>query len=325
MPDATLFQAAQKGELVTAAQVRAQAERLLADPRAREAVAHIVRQWLSLEQMDDMDKITAVFPDWNPALGPSMRKEVEAFVADAFWGTPGTLAALYTGTRTFISADLAKLYGVGAPAGTALAPTQLDPTRRSGLLTLVGVLAANAANDQTSPTLRGAFVRTRVLCGELPPPPPDVNNQRPPRSAVATTRERVNQHAADPSCAGCHVLIDPIGFGLERYDAIGKYRDTENGKPVDDSGEVAGTSIGKFTGAIELGTKIAASAEAARCLGEQLFRAALGRAAGPDDAATLDAIGRVVAEPAPAALKRSLLAVLASDAFLLHTSPGGRP
>jgi hypothetical protein len=325
MPDAVLFAAAQKNELVTADAVRAHAERMLMDPLAGPAVARIFQQWMSLEQMDELDKLIAVFPDWSPALGPLMRKEVEAYLADAFWGTPGTFAALYTGTRTFINADLGKLYGTSAPAGTTLQAVQLDASRRAGLMTLAGVLAAHASNDSTSPTLRGAFVRTRVLCGDLPPPPPNVNNQRPPASAATTTRERADQHARDPACSGCHAVIDPIGYGFERYDGIGKHRTMESGKAIDDAGEVSGTSIGKFSGALDLARKVAASPEAARCYAEQLYRAALGRRVGVADASALDAIGKVAADPAPGALKRALVAVLAADAFMLHTSPGGRP
>jgi hypothetical protein len=326
MPDAALADAASRNALSSAMAVRQQAERMLADPRAKTTLANVLRQWLALEEVDHMDKISTAFPDWKATLPPLMRREVDAFLDNAFWGPDGNMAALYTGTQSFINQDLAKLYGASA-TGAAFQPVQLDATRRSGLLTLVGILGANAGNDATSPTLRGAFVRARVLCGNLPPPPPSVNNQRPPPTPTTTARQRVNQHAADPSCSGCHALIDPIGFGFEKYDGIGKYRETEAGKPVDDSGEVIASSIGRFQGALELTRKVAQSPEASRCVSQVLYRAALGRIESEADGAALDALAASLAGPGIGTLRGLLAGVTQTDGFLYLTKPanGGRP
>lgn len=320
MPDAALFEAAAANRLITPAAVAAEAQRLIESPRAKAAVAHVLRQWLDLDEIDRMEKLTTAFPEWRPALAPLMRREVDVFLENAFFGPEGTLQALYTSPRTTISRELAPLYGVPATAG----PVALDPTKRAGLLTLLGTLSVHAANDDTSPTLRGAFVRARLLCGELPPPPPSVNNQRPPLSTVKTTRERVNQHAADPSCAGCHVLIDPIGFGFETFDGIGKRRETENGKPIDDSGEVVNTSIGRFKGAVELARKVGVSPEAARCLVTQIYRSALGRTEHDTDASALAGLAQVAAGTAPGSLKKAIVAVTQTDAFLYRTRPASK-
>jgi hypothetical protein len=134
---------------------------------------------------------------------------------------------------------------------------------------------------------RGKFVREQILCADLPPPPPSVANTPSPPSPTATTRERTNAHSRDPACAGCHALIDPIGFGLEAYDAVGLHGANESGKPIDDSGDVPGTDIGPFKGAAGLGAKLAASAEARACFARQWFRFAFGRREGEADAAAL--------------------------------------
>jgi hypothetical protein len=324
MPDAALFAAAQQDALRTPAQVAAQATRLLSSERAREPVAEFFDQWLSLAKVDDIDKDKAVFPSWSSSLVPLMRQEVNAFVADAVFGAEGTVGAFYTTPRSFMNKALAGFYGVGGPAGTAFQPVALDPAKRGGLLTLGGLLAALAETNATSPILRGAFVRQHLLCEVLPPPPPGVDNTPPPPSKTTTTRERFKQHSSDPACAGCHRLLDPVGFGLERFDGVSLLRDTENGKPIDDAGEVAGHPIGAFRGALELGRKLAASPEAAGCIARQWLTFALG---GKAD----DGNGAAVARALPAGpgrFKDLLLAVAQSPGFLFiarSDANGGAP
>ena len=157
-------------------------------------------------------------------------------------------------------------------------------------------MALFAHADQSAPVLRGAFVRERILCLPVDPPPPEVNPNPPPVDVNATTRERFAQHTAEPSCAGCHVLIDGVGFGFERYDQFGRYRELENSLPVDESGEVVGTEDpqleGTFVGAAELATRIAGSDRVRDCVATHWYRYAMGRVEDTADACSLEDVKR---------------------------------
>jgi hypothetical protein len=312
MPDGVLFDTAEKDALRTAAQVRAQAERMLQDRRARGATASFLEQWLDLDQIGKEAKDEKVFPKLTAPMAPLLRKEADAFLEHAVW--QGDVRSLFTASESFLNAKLAAYYGVAGPRGETLERAPLDAPRRAGVVTLGGVLSMLAGPEQTAPTLRGLFVREKLLCERMPPPPPTVNNNRPPPVRTSTTRERIAQHAKDPSCAGCHQLIDPIGFGLEKFDGAGLYRETDGGKPIDDAGEVVGHEIGRFRGAAELGQKLAASRSTGACLARQWFRFGTGRTEATDDEPTLTWLA---GELSPTAPIRGLLAALTqTDAFL---------
>jgi hypothetical protein len=152
-------------------------------------------------------------------------------------------------------------------------------------------MANFAKADQTDPVHRGKFVRERLLCQVVPPPPVDAMVTPPVVSPDATTRERFAQHQADPACAGCHLMMDSIGLGFEHYDAMGQWRDDENGLPIDATGELVGSDMaGPFNGAIELAQKLAQSTDVANCIADTWFRFAQGRSESPDDEATLTAL-----------------------------------
>jgi len=203
----------------------------------------------------------------------------------------------------------------------------VDGAFRGGLLTQGGLLSLLGKANQTSPVHRGKFVREQLLCMELPPPPADLMIKPPELSATLTTRQRFEQHAADGSCSGCHRLMDPIGLGFERFDGAGLYRDTENGQPVDDSGQLTDTDVdGPFRGALELGAKLASSAQVRSCVATKWFRYGYGRGETDADGCSLAAIQ---ARFAGGGYKvRDLLASLVeTDAFLYRqvTPPGGTP
>jgi hypothetical protein len=159
----------------------------------------------------------------------------------------------------------------------ALLTTQNDYTA-AGLLTLPAIMAATGKPDESSPIYRGRFVREALLCQQLPAPPADIP-PAPDVSADSSTRDRANQHQADPLCSGCHQLLDPIGFGFENYDTLGRYRTSDGGKPVDASGNLIGTRDvdGPFNGAAELAAKLASSSEVEECVTRQWFRFAIER------------------------------------------------
>jgi hypothetical protein len=318
MPDDALFAAAQKGELRTAAQVEKQARRLLADERARAVVANFHEQWLGLGKLDTVDKDTTTFPIYNAALKATWKAETMAFVDDVIFAGDGDVATLLSAPYTMMNADVAAFYGVsGGPTGKAFERVDLDPEQRAGLLTQPSLLAVNAHADQTSPVHRGKFVRERLLCEPIAPPPPNVKAVPPAVDPSATTRERFAEHDKNPSCSVCHKLMDPIGFGFEHYDGVGLWRDDDQGKPVDASGEVVNSkdANGKFDGAVALAQRLATSEEVRSCVVQQWFVYGHGRSRTQADACTVAKLSATFAA-ANHDVKELLVALTQTDAFL---------
>jgi hypothetical protein len=225
------------------------------------------------------------------------------------------LQTLLSAPFTVARPEVLSLYGTTA-APAADGTVQLDPTQRAGLLTQAGFLAAHAHANQTSPVHRGLAVRKNLLCTDLPDPPANVNNNPPAPDPNATTRQRFEQHRADPSCAGCHQMMDPIGIGFESYDAIGRFRTSENNLPIDDKGELvsAGTTSGTFTGAVELAKRLSTSPEVRDCVQKQWFRFSLGRLEGAEDACSMAAL-KADFTASDFDVKALLLSLVTSDAF----------
>jgi hypothetical protein len=292
MPDDELFAAAEAGDLMTAEGIEAQVDRMLADDKAREAIASFHLQWLGVDEIASLEKNGTAYPSFSPELALAMRAETADFAKWVMTEGDGKLSTLLTADFTVTEdPQLLALYGATLPAGhVAGEPVPLDPTQRAGLLTHASLLAEHAHADQSSPVHRGQLVRENFLCTPLPPPPPDVDNVPPDPTPGATTRERFAQHTSDPACAGCHVLIDGLGFGFESYDAIGAFRELDEGLPVDASGEVVGTEDidGTFDGAVELASILASSEQVSACVAQQWFRFALGRLETDDDGCAFD-------------------------------------
>jgi hypothetical protein len=255
-----------------------------------------------------------------------MRTEALRFIEDVLF-TGGNAKALFTSNATFVNANLARFYGVTAPGGDGFAKVTLDASQRAGILSLGGVLALHSKLNQTSPVLRGKFVREQILCEHVQPPPAGLDIQVPEVDPNATTRERFRQHQDEPSCAGCHALMDPIGLGFENFDGAGRYRQTENGLTIDSSGEIFGTDVaGKFSGPAELGQKLAESTQAQRCMVLNWYRYANARAEAPTDACSVDAVALRFSESGYD-VKELLVALTQTDAFLYRRSneAGGMP
>jgi hypothetical protein len=316
-PDPELLDAAGAGKLDATAGLRAQAERLLASDRARDALASFHLQWLGLDNVADTAKDSALFPMFSPALRSAMRDETVSFADFVIRRGDGRLQTLLSAPFTVASAsaELLALYGATA-AEAADGTVALDPTQRAGLLTQGAFLAAHSHANQTSPVHRGLAVRKNLLCTDLPDPPMNLDNTPPEPDPNATTRQRFEQHRADPSCYGCHQLLDPIGVGFEEYDAIGRFRSDEHGLPIDAVGELlsAGDSSGTFRGAVELAQRLATSAQVRDCVQKQWFRFSLGRLEGADDACTLHSLSEQFAASGYD-VRSLLLALVTSDAF----------
>ncbi|MBX7102027.1 MAG: DUF1592 domain-containing protein [Myxococcaceae bacterium] len=319
-PDDLLFAAAAQGQLSTPDQVAGQARRLLADPRAHATVARFHEQWLGLGRLDHTTKDTTAFPLFA-TLRASMKAETTAFLENTFWGD-GTVAALLTSKRTFVDKPLADFYGVTGPQGAALEPVSLAGTTRAGLLTQASMLSSLATATETSPILRGKFVREQLLCQSMPPPP--ANFDVPAASPTAVTmRQRLDAHRTNAACSGCHSLMDPIGFGLEGFDGMGRARATEAGAPVEVSGEIVSApdpaTNGTFQGPAELAAKLAASSAVQTCVARQWFRFGVGRGERAQDACSLERLTKGL-EDSHGDLKTLLVDFTRTDAFLYRTS-----
>ena len=294
IPDDALLDAAASGGLDSKAKVAEKARKMLAEPRARAAVSSFFEQWTGSRRLAVTTKSTTAFPDFTLELGSAMAAELPAFVDHVLWSGDRSLKTLLTAPVAFVNAPLAAVYGVTAPAGSgALQRVDLLASQeRSGILTQAGFLSVQAHPDQTSPVLRGKFVRSMLLCQPPSPPPPDIDVTIPDVTEAATARERLSGHlAAGASCSGCHTLMDPIGLAFEHFDAMGRYRDTEAGAALDVSGEITAATdpslAGSFVGVRAMAEKLAASSQVRACMATQWFRYAAGRSEAEADECSL--------------------------------------
>ncbi len=321
MPDAELFTAAEDGSLTAAAGVETQVRRLLNSASARLAVGHFQDQWLELDKIAKLAKAPEVMPGFSDATTAKLRDATEKFVDHAFWQS-GTLTALLTDPKAFVDATIGPLYGVNnAPASLSL--VDVPAPQRAGLLTQVGLLSALATDTRSSPVFRGVFVMDRLLCAAPPPPPADALTapQRP--GTVITTRDKFEIAHGGPTCTGCHTLIDGIGFAMEHYDAVGRWRDSENGAPINAQGGIEGLSPaidGAFDGAIALSDRLAASARTRDCLAATWVSYAAGIIRDQIDACSLQPIVRQFADR-NLDMRELLAAVATSPSFRSIKTP----
>jgi uncharacterized protein DUF1592/uncharacterized protein DUF1588/uncharacterized protein DUF1595/uncharacterized protein DUF1587/uncharacterized protein DUF1585 len=324
MPDDDLFAAAEADALQTPEQIEAQARRMMQSPKARAMVGEFHRQWLDYERVANITKDASLYPDWSPAVGDLMISETSAFIEHAIFDDAGDLETLLSAPYSYMNQDLASFYGVEGPSGPDFQRVDLDPAERAGLLTLGTLLAFNSHTNQTSPTLRGKLIREQLLCDIVPPPPPDVNPVAPEITPGSTGRDRFAQHTADPACSSCHVLMDPIGFGFENFDTIGRFRSEEGGQAIDATGELASTDVdGDFDGVVELAQKLAASEDVSSCYAKQWFRYGYGRGDMNVDACTLAWLDAQFAESG-GNIEELLVKLTLTDAFL-YRQAGGAP
>lgn len=279
-PDEALLEAALAGELRGPEGVREHAIRMVEDPRARRAVHAFFAQYLDLGRLEGLERERdpELYPAMTETLGRSMRTEIELLVDDLVFRRDADVRELFRTRRTFVNDELAALYGVDAPGASPIAfvPVELPADgRRAGLLTLGAFLAMNAHPTETSPTLRGKYVRERLLCELVPPPPPEVDTTLAPDPGMPRTlRERLDLHRSEPVCASCHQAIDPPGFLFEGFDSIGAERTLDNGYPVDTTGDLDGVAL---TEGRELGELLAEDPRVSMCMVRQLYRHATGR------------------------------------------------
>lgn len=271
-PGDDLLAAAKNGALDDTTGIEIWARKLIADPRARDQIGEFALEWTGATDVTTTAKRMDLYPDFTDAVRASLAAETENFTASVVFDGGDTLNELLTANYTVVDATAAKFYGL---SGTG--KVTYPDGKRAGILGQAAVLATTAHSDQTSPVERGLLVRRNFLCEDLPPPPPNGGNL-PPVDPNATTRERFEMHASDPACAGCHKYLDPVGFGFEAFDPVGRWRDTENGQPIDASGDMndverlgTGTAA-PFTTMPALAHTIAASHAANSCFVRQYLR-----------------------------------------------------
>jgi len=302
MPDAELFAAAERGELATRAGVEQQVRRMLADPRAHESLDEFVSQWLRFDRLTTANKDRRRFPYFTRETASAMITEARTFISDLVWND-GSFMDLFTANYGYVSPELARIYGVPAPARDFERVAFPANSERAGILGQGLFLALTAKPDESSPTARGLFVREQFLCQHVPDPPPGVNTNLPPvtEAKPQTNRDRMSEHTTSPSCNTCHKLMDAVGFGLEKFDAVGARReqmvlefrqrsyedDDEDEKhpapkkivtlPLNTNAYVAGIPNSEFTSPQQLGSVLANSPQCQECIVKQYFRFQAGR------------------------------------------------
>jgi uncharacterized protein DUF1592/uncharacterized protein DUF1588/uncharacterized protein DUF1585/uncharacterized protein DUF1587/uncharacterized protein DUF1595 len=300
MPDEELMALADRGRLHDPAVLKAQTNRLLDDPRSRALFDGFGAQWLNVGGLKLQVFDPALFPQMTPALRQAMYDEVRLFFEGIVRDNEKVIRFVES-DYTYLNAALASIYGLEKTViGPEMRKVRLSDGNRGGVLGMPGILAATSFPTRTSPVKRGVWVLEQVLGQQTPAAPPDVPAlDKQDQAAVAhlTVRQRTELHRTNPVCANCHQILDPIGFGLERFDAIGRWRDRDtNGRPIDAAGELPGGQ--RFTGPADLKTILAGrSADVARNVVERLLAYALGRKLeGHDEIVVDDLMSEVAAD-----------------------------
>ncbi len=273
-PDALLLDAATNGALATTQQVAAHVDRMLADAKLERAVRAFFGEWLHLGDLDDLGKDPTIYKHFSADLGRAAREETLRLATSVVLKQDASIASFLTARTTSVTRRLAAIYNIKAPVDEGFGEVTLPAGgERQGFLGQVSFLALNAHPVSTSATLRGIFVREALLCQSVPAPPAGVNTMLPAVDPTARTmRERLELHMSVPECKGCHSFTDPIGFGMENLDGIGRWRATDDGAAIDATGELEGETFGGFR---ELTQVIANSKRFHRCVPEKLFSFAM--------------------------------------------------
>lgn len=312
-PDDALLDAAASGLLSTEEGLRSQAERLIDGRRAREGVRAIFADHLELYDAEEMKKDPTLFEHFSSELGKDVREETLRLIDHLVFDSKADFRDLMTTRETFINPRLAAIYGIPAPNPGGFARVLLpEDGQRAGLLGHASTLGLHSHQRATSATLRGAFVRKVLLCQAIPPAPVDVDTSIPePSGNTLTLRDRVKEHLENPACASCHELTDPIGLGLENYDSIGRWRETDEGAAIDPGGEIDGAA---FSDAMELGWVIREHERFAPCVVRTVARVAMGRAESGNEGVYLQDLSDGFADGGYR-VKPLLLAVVTSPLF----------
>jgi Protein of unknown function (DUF1588)/Protein of unknown function (DUF1592)/Protein of unknown function (DUF1595)/Protein of unknown function (DUF1585)/Protein of unknown function (DUF1587) len=330
-PDAQLLSAGLSGALDDPEVRSGEAQRLLGSAAGRRQMERFVRLWLGLDDVAVINKDLGVYPQFTPAVRQALDRELARFLDHVFADEAGRLDHLLGAAYSFPGPALAAIYGPDElldPIGD-FTRVRLDGKRRRGLLGGPAFLARHALISATNPVERGLVIRNRIFCQDVAPPPPEIAATPPPASDGTTTRSKYEAHVREPFCRACHQLMDPLGFGLEGFDPLGRIRSHEGKIPVDPRGEVVGTDVdGPFAGPAELAERLTKSAQVGRCLVQQFWRFAHGREVTDDDRAEIDHLAWRFAEGGRSLTKLALDVVARPNFNLRHLDlapPGAAP
>ncbi len=321
MPDQRLLRRATDLELRDDAVMEAEVTRMLASPKSGALVENFVGQWLELRNLDTASPDPDRFPDFDGELRDAMRRETELFF-ETVMHEDRSIVDLLDGRFTFLNERLARHYGIGGLAGPQFRRVSLDGVQRSGVLTQGSILTISSYPTRTSAVLRGKWLLDNIL-GAPPPPPPEAMELDDTEVGTARTlREQLEQHRANPSCAVCHVKMDALGFGLENYDAVGRWRTHDGEWPLDTSGELPGGHA--FTSPSEMKAILRLEKdEFTRCLTEKMLTYALGRGLESYDRPAIEHIQRQVAEDGYG-FSRLVTEIVKSRPFQMRRGDGGK-
>jgi hypothetical protein len=334
MPDDALLAAAERAKLATKEQVEQTARRMLDDERSRLAVDEFLAQWLRFDRLLSATRDRRRFREFNGEVAAAMAEETRRLFRHLVWNDQNFLE-LFTANYSFVSTELARLYGLPEPAEEFARVEYPADSGRSGVLGHGSFLVLTSKPSETSPTARGLFIRNQFLGHEVPPPPPGVDTTLPAvtENAPLTNRQRLEIHLNSESCAGCHKLIDPIGLALEQYNAIGVFqpkmtlqfspprsqarsrRSTMVELDLDTSGFIQGLEDSQFTSPKELGRLLAESNACHRAIVKQLFRYAYGRAETPADQPVIENLLETF-RSSGYRFRELIVALVTSDLFL---------
>jgi hypothetical protein len=316
LPDQMLLDQATSGTLATADGIRTAATRMLDASAGRESVGNFAEEYMRLDRIVTQAKDPSLFPAYGTNLQTAMVRDMRDTWASLAFDDQTSAMNLFTTTKVVVNADLATLYGLD-PTGltsTTFKTTSLPADGpRIGILSKAGLLSEFANQQSGSPTLRGKFIRESLMCLTVPPPPPGVNTAAvdQPTTVPMTKRQRLEAHRAAAACAGCHALMDPLGLPLESYDAIGKYRTTDNGLPVDPTSTFDGQPVADSRG---LGVAASQSVTVAQCLVQKYYAYAMGYPLRDVDGSVLNALATAF-NASGFKLRDLILAVVTNDAF----------
>lgn len=297
MPDPELMSLAREGRLADVDTLKRQAVRMIADPKSKAFTAAFASEWLGFADLGTSIKPDDVaFPEFTPALGQAMVDEATS-AFDRIVRENRSLLEVLDSDYTYLNEALARHYGVEGVVGREMRLVALQDGRRGGVLGMGAILTATSLPTRTSPVVRGMWVLETMFGEELPPPPPDAGElpESGESQQALTLRQTFERHRDEARCAVCHNRIDPIGFGLENFDAIGRWRDTDNGQPVDATGRLLSGKT--FEGPLELKRILLSRREEfARMMSAQMLRFALGRELEYYDEPTVQAISAAVVQ-----------------------------
>jgi hypothetical protein len=273
LPDANLERSAAKGQLRTEEQVAAQARRMLADPRAHSKMRYFLQQWLQMNQREDLSKDATLFPGFTPEIIADLRVSLNLFLEDAVWNGSSDYRTLLLADYLFLNARLARFYGVQTPAGEGFQKVQFDPKQRCGVITHPFLLSAFSYQKSTSPIHRGVFLTRNIVGRSLKPPPMAMTFKDADFAPNLTMREKVAQLTRPQACQSCHSVINPLGFSLEHYDAVGRFRQDEHDQPINSVSDYitdAGETV-HLAGPRDIAEYAAGSEQAQNAFIEHLF------------------------------------------------------